>query len=73
MKKKNKNINCDVTDCNHNDKENAKCNLDEVNITSNSEEETNKDQTVCDSFENIDNNIEEEYELGKEYYEESDE
>ena len=73
MKKKKQNINCDVKDCAYNDKDNLKCNLEEINVTTDSNINTDKKETVCDSFEKgNDEDIEEEYELGKEYYEDVD-
>lgn len=50
MKKKKQNINCDVSSCKHN-KDNKECNLDEIKISSNEDSTTKKDETICDSFE----------------------
>ena len=66
MKKKNQNINCDVISCKHN-KNNEKCDLDEIKISSDTDTSTEeKDETICDSFEKDESYDEEEYEEGEE-------
>ena len=55
MKKKNK-INCDVHECKHCDKEEEKCTLDEIKV-SKSNDDNEKEDTMCDSFEHEENKM----------------
>lgn len=52
MKKKNSNqkIKCNVSNCDHNVSD-VECNLDEIKVTSNSDDTSTKKETICDSFE----------------------
>jgi len=47
-------INCDVTECKFNNNKNGLCNLDSINVSSNSNISNcdSKKETICDSFEN---------------------
>lgn len=47
-------INCDVKECKFNNEKNELCNLDSINVSSNSNSNIcdSKKETICDSFEN---------------------
>ena len=47
-------INCDVKECKFNNEQNELCNLDSINVSSNSNSNIchSKKETICDSFEN---------------------
>lgn len=77
-KKDNKHIKCNVESCIHNDCDCNYCELDEIQVTCSCDnDKACKQETICDSFEECDDcddqKLEEEYETGKEYYEEVEE
>ena len=47
-------INCDVKECKFNNEQNELCNLDSINVSSNSKSDIcdSKKETICDSYEN---------------------
>lgn len=50
MKDKKHNIGCTVSNCTHNNKDINKCSLEEINIKCDCEDATEKEETICDSF-----------------------
>lgn len=50
-KNNNQSINCNVENCKYNDCDNEKCNLDEINVSCDCDDnEATKKETICDSF-----------------------
>lgn len=49
---RNQKINCDVSNCNYNNTKDSSCSLKQIKVSSNcnSEDTTNKKETICDSF-----------------------
>lgn len=76
-KKDNKSIKCNVESCIHNDCDNEYCKLEEIQVTCSCDNnKADKQETICDSFEKCDTcdeELEEDYEAGKEYYEDVEE
>lgn len=51
MKKKNKNIKCNVESCKHNNLDEKECKLPEIKIGCDCDDVHCKEDTICDSFE----------------------
>ena len=58
-KKINKQIKCDVESCRHQNSEEGMCELEEIKVSCNCEHDEceSNDETVCESFENINETI----------------
>ena len=54
MNKNNKSIKCDVHDCKFQNNDENYCTLEEIKVTSENEDNSEKDNTLCDSYESID-------------------
>ena len=55
MDKNNKSIKCDVESCKFQNNDDNYCTLEEIKVTSSTDdEEQNKEDTICDSYESID-------------------
>ena len=53
MEKESQKINCDVVSCEYQNADNNRCMLDEIKVSSCSDDEaSNKDETACKSFKN---------------------
>ena len=55
MDKNNEHIKCDVENCKYQNNDDNYCTLDEIKVTcSTNDEDCSKDNTMCDSYESID-------------------